>query len=132
MSTERESILIYGWTGSEKSVGNALVPFAEANEIDGFEVNELGYEITESYSHLFQKSIRKYQKETGYNFEIVSGNNGSEDGEYYFGVKTEYISDMSFENMLIVMKAMKSILDETFNSNVFEEEPKYSNVISWY
>lgn len=131
MSTERSAVLIYGWTGSRKSVGEILKPFADENNIET-DVEDIGYEIIEDNAHLLNNLIQKMQKQTGYNFEWVQGESNYEGGEYYFGIQTDYISDLSFEQFLSIMQSMKDILEANFKDIYLSESPKFSNVISWF
>lgn len=131
MSTERNAVLIYGWTGSRKSVGKILESFAKENNIET-ELEDIGYEIIEDNSHLLSNLIVEMKKKTGYNFEWVQGESNYEGGEYYFGIQTDYISDLSFEQCLSIVQAMKDILEENFKNVHLSEQPKFSNVISWF
>lgn len=128
MSTERQAMLVYGWTGSHESIGLILSAFAEKHGIEE-DSDELVYEIGESYSNLFDRNIKKGKYDL--DIELRHGQDGGEDGMSYFGIACDSIYDLSFEDLVNVQRIMKDALDKTMQ-DVEHEEPKFSNLVSWF
>jgi hypothetical protein len=49
----------------------------------------------------------------------------------YFGIACDAIYDLSFEDLVNVQRIMKDALDKTMQ-DVEHEEPKFSNLVSWF
>jgi len=128
MSTERQAMLIYGWTGSHYSIGLILSAFAEKHGIEE-NTEELVYEIGECYAELFNRNIKKGQCDL--EIELRHGQDNDEDGMSYFGLACDELQDLSFDEIMTVQKIMKESFDKTMQG-IEHEEPKFSNIVSWY
>lgn len=130
MSTEREAILVYGWVGTEDSVGEILKGFADKHSIEE-DVGDLCYEISESYSHHFMTVAKKHTKGLKFEIDLVSGQDGYEGGSRYFGFKIDHIYNTDFEDLAKIVSSLNEAYKEIFNGLELEK-PTLSTVIYWY
>lgn len=133
MSTEKNPLLVLGWLeGTAEELTNKLHPIAIKFNVE-HEDYDLPTILTEDYSHLFTQHLTKdlslFCQDN--EIEIVSGSNGSENGDWYFGFGIPYLNGSEVSKLTTLLNDLNKALEKTIEQ-LDIKKPETYNVINWF